>query len=180
MSTGIDKQIIKAENIDLSGKDILRITDDKCTVMPYENLENIKSIDEILELWGAVVILYETKKNFGHWVGLFKVNDSTLEFYDPYALNVDEELNFDNDYHKRIHNGVEIPHLTHLLNQSNYRVIYNKVRMQKVLDHVNTCGRHVALRIRMRDVKLKRYQELLMNNAHYDADFFVSALTLLI
>ena len=178
---GIDKKIQQSEDIDLSGADIHRITDGKAHIMDYEELENYSSIYDVLEEHGAVVILYETKKNFGHWVCMFWTGENTLEFFDPYGLKMDDELKVEPEFNMRLHNGVLTPHLTMLIDLCrDCKVVSNTTRLQKVLEHTNTCGRWVALRIRFREVSLNKFIQLMTNNKHYDGDFWVSALTLLV
>lgn len=176
---GVDTIIADAEAFPLSGDDILRITDNKTNVMIYEDLAQYDDIDEILEPHGAVVILYRTREDFGHFVALLKTGEKSLEFYDSYGLKVDEELKLA-PFHMRIHNDREVFHLTHLIQQSGYRVKSNLVRLQKNLSHVNTCGRYSALRIRLREFSMERFNALLKNNRSYHPDFWVSALTLFI
>jgi len=176
----MDKIILNSEKHDLSGADILRITDNECKIFPYTALMGMNSLDEILEPFGACVLLYETKENYGHWVALIKRTSNLLEFYDPYGLNVDEELNIENEYHIRKMGGEIMPHLSALIKKDNYKVIYNKQQIQKIKEDVNTCGRYCALRIRLRDTTLEKFNNLLTTNKCYDADFWVSALTILI
>ena len=180
--SGIDKQIVKGEDYSLSTNDILRITDNKCKVIAYEELEHISSIDELLEPHGAAIILYENSDDglYGHWTALFKTDQGTLEFFDPYAIKLDGELNLNNDFNFRVHNGVEVAHLSHLISQSEYKVKSNKVQLQEVKKHVNTCGRWTALRIRFRDVSIRRFIDLMTKNEAYKPDFWVTALTLLV
>lgn len=177
---GFDKMILNAENIDLSELDLKRITNDKTNIISYEELEKVTSIDQVLGKYRSVIILYLTKEHFGHWICLFETQPNHLEFFDPYGLKIDEELNINNEFHLRIHNGMLIPHLSVLLSTSNYIVTYNKTRIQKMLEHVNTCGRHVGVRLRFRDIPLKKYIDLLTKNKYYDPDFWVSSMTLLV
>lgn len=179
VGTGIDSIIVDAEKFDLSGADILRITDNQTNILPYEELENVSNLQEILQPHGAVVILYQTAEKFGHWVCLLDKGNKNLEFYDPYGFDVDEELNIDNEFHLRQHQGLIVPHLSALIHKGRYKVEYNKERLQKILKDVNTCGRYCALRIRFRDISMKKFNGLLKNNKHYPPDFWVSALTLL-
>jgi len=177
----MDKIILKAENFDLTGADIHRITDGKANIIQYEELENIDDLQQVLQPHGAVVILYTTKKNFGHWVCLFeKGGNKNLEFFDPYGLKVDEELQISNELHLRQHQGQIAPHLTALIESGGYRVSSNTAKLQKFLEHTNTCGRWVSLRIRFRDSSLKQFIKLTTKNKYYDGDFWVSALTLLV
>ena len=177
--TGFDNIVKDAERFDLSGADILRITDHKTRLLPYEGLENVSSLETILRPHGSVVILYQTAEQFGHWVVLLDRGNKNLEFYDPYGLDVDEELNINNEFHLRKHNGLITPHLTALIKKGNWNVHYNKERLQRMLKDVNTCGRYCALRVRFKDEPMKKFNALLKNNKHYIPDFWVSVLTLL-
>jgi hypothetical protein len=175
---GIDKRITNAEDYSLSDADILRITDNKTNIIVYSQLEDINSIDEILTDFGCCVILYQLESNSGHWISLIR-KKNTLEFFDPYGMSIDEELKY-SKFNLRRHEGVLTPHLTHLIKKSNYRLTINSVKLQQFKEHVNTCGRFCALRIRFRDVSLKRFIELFTENKCYDADWFASAMTLLV
>lgn len=176
----MDKIIKNAEKFDLSGADIHRITDGKCNIIQYEDLERVNNLDEVLRPHGAVMILYTTRKNFGHWVCLFEKGNKNLEFFDPYGLKMDEELNITNDLHLREHKGIITPHLTALINSGGYNVSSNTTQLQEFIEHINTCGRWTALRVRFRDVSLKKFINMMTTNKYYNGDFWVSALTLLI
>ncbi len=113
----IDKIILNAEKVSLSGDDILNITDNKCTVMRYQDLEKFQNIDQALEPHGAIVLLYQHEADFGHWVAVFKVNDSTIEVFDSYGIPIDSEIDF-SPFQLRRHQGEKVAHLTHLIEQS--------------------------------------------------------------
>ena len=176
---GIDEIIKNGENYDLSGTDILRITDNKTNIYKYEDLENVQYLDEIFNLYGAAIILYQTAEKYGHWVSLIKKSNKLLEFYDPYGINVDDELNIDNNYHLRIHGGKLVPHLTSLIEKGGWRVEVNKTQIQKIKEDVNTCGRYCALRVRFKNLSMLKFNNLFLNNKCYDSDFWASALTIL-
>jgi hypothetical protein len=175
----MDKIILDSEQYSISGADLKRITDNKANIISYEHLENVNHLSQILHPHGAVIILYETKENFGHWVCLLEdeKEPSHLEFFDPYGLTIDEELKF-SDLHLRQHQGKITPHLTALVNAGGYKVESNKTQLQKFLHEVNSCGRWVGMRIRLRDRSLKDFVKLMTKNKEYDGDFWVSALTL--
>ena len=179
MSGGIDKDIIKAEDIYLSDQDILRICDHKCKVLLYSDLEKYDDIDSMLAPHGAVVILYQLEQNVGHWVTVMKRGSKHIEVFDPYGMSIDQELQF-SQYNLRRHNGMRVPHLTHLLDNSPYTVVYNDTQLQQFKHHVNTCGRWCALRVRFRSDSLDRFIDLFTKNECYNGDFFVSALTILV
>ena len=175
----IDKIIKKSEDIDLSGNDIMRITEGKTNMLSYDKLEEYNNIDEVLGPHGCVVILYQTKENTGHWVCLFKRDNNVLEFFDPYGLVLDQELPL-STYNLQRHNGVLTPHLTALIKQSSYKVSNNIHKLQEFKHDVNTCGRWVSLRVKWRSKSLSEFIKLLTTNENYNGDFWVSALTILV
>lgn len=167
----------EAEKIELTGGQIHQLTKGICRPLPYHELDNIKDIDELFENHLAVMLLYETDKDFGHWVVLNKFSDH-IEFFDPYGIFPDDELK-QASYNLRIHDGEVVPHLTHLLENQPLKVIYNKVKLQQVFKDVNTCGRHCALRTVLRDMPLDKYTKLLTTNAYYNPDIWATTLTVL-
>jgi hypothetical protein len=177
--SGIDQRVLKAENYELSDEDLMRITDNKTKILLYSDLEQVNDIDEILEPYGCCIILYQLEANVGHWCCVMKHNNQTLEFFDPYGLEIDEELKY-SKYNLRKHNGEVVPHLTALIEKSNYNVNSNKVKLQEFKEHVNTCGRWVGMRIRFKDISIKKFIDLFTDNKCYDGDWFVSAMTLLV
>jgi len=176
---GIDAKIKKAEDYDLTDSDILRITDYKTKILLYSDLETIDNIDEILEPYNCCVILYQLEINIGHWICLIKQNNNEIEFFDPYGLQIDTELKY-SDFNLRRHQGQIVPHLTALLDKSNYHIKSNKVQLQEFKEHINTCGRYVSMRIRFRTVPINKFIELFTKNKCYNSDFWVSAMTLLV
>tara|TARA_R110000787_G_scaffold1972_2_gene8203 strand:- start:908 stop:1456 length:549 start_codon:yes stop_codon:yes gene_type:complete len=181
--SGIDIDIKKSENIDLSENDILRITDNKTHILTYDQLKNFDNIDDVLGYHKSVVILYQTTRTEGHWVSLLAY-DNNLEFFDPYGYGIDEELKIIEKIHlkEKSSGGIppESPYLLYLINKSNYIIKVNTKQLQQKSSDINTCGRWVSLRIRFRDVTLRRFIELMTKNKYYNGDFFVSALTLLV
>jgi hypothetical protein len=148
--------------------------------MTYEDLDKYESIEQVFNEWKATIILYETMKNFGHWTLLLKHSNNILEFFDPYGLNVDEELNFNNNFYVRTHNNIQVPHLSYLINKSGYELITNKKKLQQFLEHINTCGRWCSGRVILRDVPLIEFQKLFTNNINHTPDFWISAYTYLL
>ena len=174
----IDDIIKDSEKVSLSDTDILNITDHKCTILTYQDLERFNTIDEVLGTFGAVVILYQHDQNFGHWVALFRVNDTILDFFDPFGIKLDTELKF-SPFNLRLHQGKEVKHLSHLIDQSRYKLIQNTTKFQEEVSDVNTCGRWCALRVRFREISLKRFSKIFAKTDCYTPDWIVSALTLL-
>ena len=175
MSHSIKTLIKNAEKVELSGEQMNLITENKCNIMVYEELENMSSIDQAFKGKEGLILLYQKENNNGHWCLLFKENASTLNWFDPYAYQIDEELKF-SDYNLRKHQGQQVPHLTALIENSKYNLVQNKTRFQKMANDINTCGRHVCVRFRMREYSNEEYNSLFKG---VDADFYVSALTIL-
>lgn len=167
--------IKKAESYDLTNDDILKITNNECNIMSYSNLYNIEDIEQAFNGKNNLVLLYEISEGVGHWVGLLKRPNNIIEFFDSYGLQVDEELNYTQNYYK---DGE--PHLTRLLKNSKYTYYCNKIRLQEEKRDDNTCGRHIAMRIKFSDMDLITYTKFIKNNQYGNPDFWVSAITLFI
>lgn len=178
---GVDETILIAESINLSGRDILRITENDTRIMGYEELRNYDSIEQLIPYEGSsLTLLYQTRENYGHWVVIINRGNNKYEFYDSYGLAPDEELNLDNTYHLRLHGGQITPHLTALFLKGGYKVEYNNIRLQKYLKDVNTCGRYTALRVKFKHLSITNFNALFTKNRCYSPDFWASALTLFI
>jgi hypothetical protein len=172
----MDRLIKKAEKIDLSGDDILSITNNQTTIHAYSDLDQIDNMEQLFGGKPTVTLLYQTTQNSGHWVCLIKKSESELYFFDPYGLKPDSELQYAS-YNLRIHNNVQTPHLTALISKSNYTIDYNKVRLQKFFKDVNTCGRWVAIRILWREMSDDHFNHLFLNQKE-PSDYYASALTI--
>lgn len=166
----MDNQIKNSEKIDLSKEDLLEITENKCEVVVYHNLGDYSSIEELLGEKGAVILLYEMKRNFGHWVALFYTDESKsgIEFFDSYGMKPDEELNYARYVNQTF--------LKDLLNKYSGSVINNSKKLQIFKNEVNTCGRWTALRVRLRHIPLQTFQKLFKGQT-FNADWYVSALS---
>jgi hypothetical protein len=171
---GFHQLIENAESIALSDSDIMKICDNKVVIHLYEDLAKFQTIDQALSEHGAMIILYQAKQDFGHWISVFKVDNNTLELFDSYGFKLDQELPF---FEYNLRQGV--PHLTHLIQNSNYKVISNDIDFQTIRKDSNTCGRYSSLRVKMRSTDLKSFQALLLNNPNDDPDFYVSSLTII-
>jgi hypothetical protein len=174
----MDKYLETAEKIDLTGQDIINITKDQTNILLYCNLEKFNNIDEVFADKPTATILYQSKELGGHWICLIKHDNNTIEFFDPYGMDIDEELKY-SEFNVRRHEGQLVPHLSHLLNSSNYNIIHNKYPLQKFSKNINTCGRHTSCRIRFRDMKLQHYIHLLTADKKRSPDMIVTSMTIL-
>lgn len=148
-------------NYSLSNGDINKLLDGKCNIMSYDQLSKYDNIDSAMGKYGALILLYQTKQNYGHWCCVFKRNNNTIEFFDPYGLFPDDELEFVPKNMRKVLNE-DYPHLTWLLYNSGYKKIdYNSKQLQKFKGDVNTCGRHCAVRIMLRNLPIDEYIKFL-------------------
>jgi len=160
----------------LSSTEIRKLCDGKVRVISYPELANYASIDEALGKYGAMIVLYETKRGYGHWVAVFRFAPGVCEFFDPYGMKPDEELKYIPDYYRHV-SGQDEPHLSNLLQNSDYKlVVYNGAKLQKFRDDVNTCGRWCAFRVALRQVPLKQFVKMFIGQRE-SPDWLVTALT---
>ena len=123
----------------LSNLEIQAVLGSKCVIMSYKNINKINNIDKFFKRNKYLIILYEWKKNYGHWTCILK-QGKTLEFFDSYGTQPDMELK---DFSKYTRNqyGMEFPLVAKLLMDSNKEIHYNNYKLQSQKQGVNTCGR---------------------------------------
>lgn len=173
---GIEKDLKKAEEIDLTGEDIHRMTKGECNIIKYSDLTHYNNINDALGQYGACIILHEEEMNYGHWILLFKVNSTTLEHFDSYGLTLEQELRIapqTTDEQGR-------PLLSTLINKSGYKLIENLHQLQEKKEHVNSCGRWCVGRLIFRDEPLNEFVRLFTKNHYYKPDLWITALTYLL
>lgn len=162
------KDIEHLKNIALSDKDVLDLVEGKATIMLYSDLHKYKTLDDVLKPYGAIFLLYEIKKDYGHWCAVFKQDNDTVEFFDPYGKFLDTELEWIPTQFRKISNQW-YPHLTALFYHSPYKnLIYNQYPFQKKGNNVKTCGRWSALRIMFRDLPLDDFASLFLGKKSDD------------
>jgi len=175
--TNIDDIVKHSENYSLSDTEILNLTNNQCKIISYQDLENYDNIDQVLDPFGATVILYQEKEKVGHWTVLIKHSNNLLEIFDSLGLALDKELEF-SEYNKKRHGGRAIPHLSILIENSKYKIEANTVQLQKDSKDINTCGKYCAIRIKFKEMRLKDFVNMLQSSKIMDPDMWVSALTL--
>jgi hypothetical protein len=149
----MEKQISKS----LSGEDILKALDYKCNLVQYKDLENFNSIKELLGQHKKCVLLYHTKRNYGHWTCLYEY-DNRIYFFDSYGIIPDNELKFLHPDLKEELNS-QHRHLTKLLYNQNKPVEYNEYQLQERKPNIATCGRWVILRLKYPTISVDEFYE---------------------
>ncbi len=167
----LKKIIRKYEDIALSNYDILKLIDGKANIVLYPNLYKYDNIDDILEPYGAFVLLFEARPKYGHWTCIFKLDDDTLEFFNPYGGYPDDTLKYiPENFSKQTYQNHT--YLTQLLLRSPYNLTYNEYRFQQMGKNIRTCGRHCVTRLLYRWMSLEEYYEFLKGLAKmFDINF---------
>jgi len=153
-------------------EDIIKRLHGKTKVLGYRDLIKYKSVEGLLRPHGNVVIHYpeNAEETQGHWTALMYSFDDKgkkiIEFFDPYGCEIDEAFEKMNVRSR--------PLLSNLLLKSNYDIHYNNKPLQIQAPNINTCGRHVVLRILNRNMSINKYARLL---SQYPADEVVTFLT---
>lgn len=160
----------------LSNVDILESLQNKANLISYTDAHKYKTLDSMLGNNAACVILYETKKLYGHWCCIFKLDDNSVEFFDPYGLMPDRELKFISPKYK-IESKQDYPYLTKLMIDSPYVLSYNQNQFQELKKGVNSCGRWVVCRLLFRHLKLDEFIKLFGIKRKYKPDFYATLLT---
>lgn len=160
----------------LSEKDIKSALNNKVKIVSLSEVKKMKHINELLGPYKACVFLYETKDNYGHWCCIFEVNESLVEFFDPYGMMIDNELKYipKSYLHKKQLNHTFVGKL---LYESHYQNIeWNNYPLQELKKDMNTCGRHVVVRLLNRNLTLDEYYDKIKKSG-YDPDTYVTLIT---
>lgn len=141
----------------LSDDEILDLINREANVLSYSQLEGFGNIDEALGPYKALILLYQTTSpQYGHWVCVFRDKRGKINFFDPLGIIPDDENKWI-PRSKRVVHYDDDKHLTRLLFNNGESIVYNEVPVQKDKEGINTCGRHVALRLLYRDIPQKKY-----------------------
>jgi len=132
-------------------------------IIPYHELKNYRSMDELLpKPKDAAMLLYENSPMNGHWVCLTK-NKGEISFFDPYGEIVDKQLQYSKYSKDRVEGGAD-QSLHQLLSTSRLPVYFNDYKYQRDGGDVNTCGRHTINFIRYNQrhgLDLEDYNEMM-------------------
>ena len=115
MSHSIKNLIKNAEKVELTGEQMELITEGKCRIVAYEELEKCQTIDACFAGKEGLIILYQKTNNNGHWTLIYKENNNTLNFLP-----------------NNIKNGYKILSLTGPW-------IYTKVLLPYIINNINDC-----------------------------------------
>lgn len=158
LSAGAEKQ---AEAYSLGDDDIRKLLGSDIKITSYPALEHIHDIGQLFDRHGRAVLFFpQESASVGHWIALIK-QGRQIEFFDSYGHYPDTQKP-DKETQMSLH--MDQPLLTKLLEDaehSGYRIIYNKVAMQKSKDDVQTCGRQVVCRLLYSKYPIAQYREMI-------------------
>ena len=129
------------KRLPLSDGDIMNKLRGRTKIIRYHELNKVRNIEDVMKD-NSVVILYEKRRNNGHWVCLvryLKGGVPTIEFFDSYGIFPDDEKKQISDEYLR-GSGQEYNKLAELLLRANRRnrIEYNDHKLQKKSHDVST------------------------------------------
>lgn len=154
------KEMEKLKKESLSNYDIFNKMKKQIRILTYPELLKYDDINKVLSPHKCFIILYMSKKNYGHWCCVIK-HKNKIEFFDPYGdyMPDDELENINKEFKKE--SNQDYPYLTYLLYKSKYPIEYNNYNYQKYDYDIRTCGRHCLVRASLKNMELEEYNELM-------------------
>jgi hypothetical protein len=175
-----NKEIKRLKDVSLSEKDVMKICKGRANFIPYDQLQYVDNINQLLDPYGSCIILYLTKPSYGHFTALNLVGpkQDTLEAYDSYGYIPDDELSdFSIEPSLRKQLGEDYPYLLQLMYDSPYNLSFNEHKLQSKKSDVKTCGRWAGMRTLLKHLPLDDFVDLFKNNKLGSPDDIVCALT---
>lgn len=164
----MDNFIKKQKKELFSESDIRKVLPD-VSIFTYEELKEMS----INDLAPECIILYQDTKNSGHWTCLNIDDNKCINFFDSYGYAPDEELDFSR--YNKLYND---RYLSRIIINSGLPIKWNDRRLQ-IMGDSNTCGRFVCLRLLMKEIPLKIFVDMFLNQQHRP-DYYATALTMFI
>ena len=162
----------------LSGREVLMLLNNKCNLVQYSDVHNIKSIDELLGPYRKCILLYLTSTNYGHYCAVWEQSvrstdsngvaeyNNIIFFFDSYGSKPDSQLNFvPQDLKQELNSNHN--YLIRLLYNSGKKVEYNQYPLQSRKDGVNTCGRWCVNRLRFSEISIDDYSQIFKDASKY-------------
>jgi len=154
----------KLVKIPMSSGEISKIMCGKVKIILYSMIGSYSSVQDLVEPYNATIILYKTRKDYGHWCCTF-VNNNTLYIFDSYGLPIDRELTYIpvkfrkesdqmNDYLSKL--ALETM-------DDGYTIDYNNHVLQG--DGTSTCGRWCLLRLFNKDLDTDQFFKWVKSNS---------------
>jgi hypothetical protein len=118
-------------------------TPEQIYIIAYNELENIDL--STLPQGSAIIILYRTAENYGHWTTIYRpeTDKEKLFFFDSMGDYTDDSLNDNNIFNqkKNIELGQTRNLLTEKAYEGGYYIEYLDYECQSQKEGINTCGK---------------------------------------
>lgn len=177
----IQDKVEKTEQIPMSDADI-KFYIPNTRILKYSELSKYPSLEMLLpKSVDAIVILYESQPNSGHWTAISASGHSNQRLYtyfDSYGNSPDTPLKW-NTTQQNMGLHQDKPYLSNLLRGTNW--IYNKIHFQKEkdrkagIDQINSCGRYVTffvMSVLDKHMTLKEFQNMMKQlKNHYNKTY---------
>jgi hypothetical protein len=173
----MDAVIQKIISEDLTGSEMTEMLSGRATVKLYDSVAKASSISDLCGPYGRIALLFPVQTNTnGHWLGIW-VDEATklIHHFDSYGLDPSAELHYTNNAEVT---GMPLTEFYQKCISQGYQVVYNTVPYQDLTSGVNTCGRHVIVRLRLSYMDENAYKGL-MSKQKLNPDQMVTMMTFL-
>lgn len=168
--------IKKITTTPLSGNDMMKALNYKCNLLTYTELTKYNNIFDAMGEYKVLILLYLSKKNYGHWTTVFERDNGNIEFFDSYGYLMDDELKLIKNLNFKTLSSQNKPYLTYLLYKSKRSIEYNNYQFQEKNKRIATCGRHVLIRLKFKYLTIDEYINYI-KDININPDIIVSFLT---
>ncbi len=174
----MDELIKQLYKVDLTLNDVQALTRGKANIIMYDDLTIDDNILKVIGPTNRAILLFPTEAGSvnGHYLCLIYYKDiKTLLHFDSYGLDVTEELRYSSSRHVKRN---ALGYLYNKLRAYGIKVIFNTYKYQQMVNGINTCGRHVATRLRFHYLNNNKYAKLMLHQSN-SPDYLVTIITLL-
>ena len=174
----MDALVKQIYRVDLTLDDVQALTRHKANIIMYDDLTIDDNILNVIGSSNRAILLFPTESGSpnGHYLCLIYYKDiRTLLHFDSYGLDVQQELKYSTSKHVQRNT---LGYLYNKLRANNVKVIFNTYKYQQMINGMNTCGRHISVRLRFHYLNNNEYARLMLNQSN-SPDYLVSIITLL-
>ena len=175
----MNKILKNLKSYSLSSIDMMKMINNKANLITYPEIANYDNIEDLMGKDKAVIILYLTDENYGHWTTVFlNPKEDTLIFFDSYGMKPDTEIKWiKNNPILKEYPKDPLTRLIKLMSDSKYKIDYNDHKLQKTNNDIATCGRWVGIRLLMRNLTNEQFFELFKSYDNLTPDDIVTLLS---
>lgn len=176
-----DEEVLEEIFKPLDSNQIMKLVNGKANLLDYEDFTKFDNINSAMGEHNALILLYLTGKDYGHWTCVFRTSPNTVEFFDSYGYKPDSEFKFIPEHWKEYYNQI-YPHMLELLSETEDNIIYNNHKLQSTektpIGIPATCGYWVATRLNFRDIPINEFAQIFNTLKHnkISPDYMVVAL----